>query len=74
MAVLTRLPLAYLQNPGDGLRRLRPDDVTETCQRIMAAGELQWLVVGDAAELSDQLRSAQFGNVQVVESKNAEVP
>jgi zinc protease len=73
-AIIHRLPLAYLQNPGDGLRRLRPDDVTETCQRIMAAGELQWLVVGDAAELSDQLRSVKFGNVQIVESKSIEVP
>jgi zinc protease len=72
--IIHRLPLAYLQNPGDGLRRLQPDDVTAACQRILTAGGLQWLVVGGAAELSDQLRSAEFGNLQVVESKSVELP
>jgi zinc protease len=72
--IIYQLPIGYAQNLAGCLRRLRPDDVTETCRQILAAGGLQWLVVGEAAELIDQLRNAGFGNIVVVESNSAGVP
>jgi predicted Zn-dependent peptidase len=72
--VIYRLPIGYAQNLASCLRRLRPDDVTETCRQILAAGGLRWLIVGEAAELVNQLRNAGFGNIVVVESNSAGVP
>jgi len=72
--VIYRLPIEYAQNLASCLRRLRPDDVTETCRQILAAGGLRWLIVGEAAELVNQLRNAGFGNIVVVESNSAGVP
>jgi zinc protease len=72
--VIYRFPIGYVQNHAGCLRRLRPDDVTETCQQILAAGGLRWLIVGKAAELVNELRNAGFGNIVVVESNSAGVP
>jgi zinc protease len=72
--IIYQLPVAYVQNLADCLRRLRPDDVTETCQRILAAGGLRWLVAGDAGELSDQLDAIISGKVNVIDSNSGELP
>jgi zinc protease len=65
--VIYRLPIAYIENLASCLRRLRPDDVTETCQQILAAGSPQWMVVGEAAELLDRLKSVVQGKFHVVD-------
>ena len=72
--IIYRLPIAHAQNLAGSLRRLRPDDVTEICQQILAAAGPRWLIVGKAAELVNQLRNAGFGNIAVVESNSTEVP
>jgi zinc protease len=72
--IIYRLPTDYPRSLASRLRRLRPDDVTETCHQILAAGATKWLVVGAATELVDQLRIAGFGDIEVVESDSSEVP
>jgi len=72
--IIYRLPIAHAQNLAGSLRRLRPDDVTEICQQILAAAGPRWLIVGKAAELVNQLRNAGFGNIAVVESNSSGVP
>ena len=72
--IIYRLPITYSQNLAGCLRRLKPDDVTETCQQILAAAGPRWLIVGKAAELVSQLRNAGFGNITVVESNSTDVP
>jgi zinc protease len=68
------LPIAYPRNLARCLRRLTPDDVTETCQQVLAAGGPRWIAVGDAAELSDQLRLIIPGKIQVLDLNSAELP
>jgi zinc protease len=72
-AIIYRLPIEYPKNLASCLGRLTPNDVRETCQQILPAGGLRWVVVGQAARLLDQVRNAGLGNVRVAESKSAEV-
>jgi zinc protease len=73
-AVIYGLPVTYPRTLASRLRGLTPEDVTEACRRILEAGHLRWLVVGDAAQLDEQLRHAGFANVMVVELSGADVP
>jgi zinc protease len=66
-SIICGLPIRYTQILGSRLRRVSPHDVTDTCRQILAAGGLQWLVVGQAAELISSLRDAGFKNIGVIE-------
>jgi hypothetical protein len=69
-----QLPISYPQELASRLGRLRPDDVSETCRRILVAGGLRWVIVGEASELVDQLSGAIRGKIHVVDSNSAESP
>jgi hypothetical protein len=71
--IVYQLPIDYLRNQSIRLRGLRPNDVTETCCEILAAGGPKWLVVGKATALIDRLYLAGFGNIEVRDSDNADV-
>jgi zinc protease len=71
-AVNYRLPIRDALDFSACLRRLRPDDVAETCEQILSAGGPQWIVVGAATELSDQLRYFADGKIDVVRLSSAE--
>lgn len=72
-AVIYRLPIGYAQSLAGRLRRLRPDDVTETCQQILAAGGSRWMAAGEATELFDQLSAIIPGKIEVMEFNSAEL-
>jgi zinc protease len=73
-AAVYGLPILYPQELAARLLRLKPDDVTETCRRLLALGGLRWVLVGEAAQLVHQLGENGFDNIKVVESNSAEVP
>jgi zinc protease len=66
-AVIYGLPPAYHQDLPACLRRLTPDDITETCRQILAAGTPRWMVVGHAGEMLNQLRDSAFGKIEITE-------
>jgi zinc protease len=66
--VIQRLPVGYHREVEGRLRRLNPSDVTETCRQILAAGDLRWLIVGDAGELAGQLDDGAFGKIEIAGS------
>jgi zinc protease len=70
-AVIHRLPVAYAKNLARSLRRLSRDDVTETCHQILTGGRPRWMVVGEAAELFNQVRSIMPGKIEVVDLSSA---
>jgi len=72
--IIYRLPIEYPKKLANWLRRLSPDDVTETCRQILAAGSLRWMVVGEAAELFGQLTVTIPGGIQVVDSNSPGLP
>jgi len=69
--IIYRLPIEHPQNLSTRLRHLRPDDVTETCRQILAAGGPRWMIIGKAAELLDQARNANLGNIEVIDFNSA---
>lgn len=69
--IVHRLPASYIQNLANRLRHLGPHDVTETCREIVAAGNLRWMVVGEAAEMNDRLRDAGVEKIEVIEPNSA---
>jgi zinc protease len=72
--IIYRLPTEYPKKLENWLRRLSPEDVTETCQQILAAGGLRWMVVGEAGELFDQLSTAIPGKIEVVDLNSEKLP
>jgi hypothetical protein len=56
------------------LRRLTPEEVTETCRQIVARRPIRWMVVGEAGQLTGQLRDAGFQNIKLIESNGTEMP
>ena len=68
------LPTTYPRNLASCLRRLKLDDVMQTCREILAAGQPRWMVVGEAAQLVDQLRPIISGEFAVVDFNSSELP
>ncbi|MBV8773922.1 MAG: insulinase family protein [Deltaproteobacteria bacterium] len=69
--IVHRLPASYMQTLANNFRHLTTHDVTETCNEIVAAGDLRWMVVGEAAEMNDRLRDAGVEKIQVVDRNSA---
>jgi len=72
--IIHGLPASDTQNLATRLRRLTPADVTETCRQILAAGGVKWTVVGEGAELNDQLQEAGFSDIEIIDSFSTELP
>jgi len=72
--IIYRLPIEYPKKLANWLRGLNPDDVTETCRQILAAGSPRWMVVGETAELFDQLSTAIAGKIEVVDLYSEKLP
>ncbi len=64
-SAIYRLPAEHHHELAARLPRLIPGDVTQACRHILAAGAPRWMIVGDAAELTGQLRDAGFGEIEV---------
>ena len=71
--VIYGLPPDYLRSLADRLRRLKCDDISETWQQILASGRPQWVVVGKANELFEQLRSLIPGKIEFRDASHAEL-
>jgi zinc protease len=72
-AVIRQIPIGYHREVEARLRRLNPDEVTETCRQILATGGPRWLIVGDASELAGQLDDGAFGKIEIA-SSGGELP
>jgi zinc protease len=63
--VINGLPTSYHRQLPSSLRRVSPNDVTESWRQILEGGALRWMIAADANAVLDQLSQSGF-RIQIV--------
>ena len=59
------LPFDYAEGAAERLDAVTLDDVNERARALIRPGELTWVVVGDLGKIEDNVRSLEYGDVEV---------
>ena len=67
------LPFDHAETSGERIDAVTLDAVHAAAQEIVDASHLIWLIVGDLEEIEEQVRSLEFGDVEVWDAFGSKV-